>query len=170
MMKATPKGFTLVEVLIVVVILGIIAAIALPQFSTASADARSSMLRDDLRVMRTQIMVFKGQHISVSPGYPDGDESETPTEAAFLAHITLASKSNCETAAPGTPGYPYGPYMREMPENPINGKRTVQVIPDNGTLPTSPDDSHGWIYQPFTLIFRADSTGTDTASQSYFDY
>ena len=170
MTRAVPKGFTLVELIIVVVILGILAAITLPQFSNASANARASMLQDDLRVMRTQIMVFKGQHASVSPGYPGGDETATPTEEALIAHLTQASKSTCETAPPGTPDYPYGPYMREMPENPVNGKTAVHVIPDNGTFPTSADDSHGWIYQPSTLIFRADSTGTDEAGRSYFDY
>ncbi|MHC4286068.1 MAG: type IV pilin protein [Planctomycetota bacterium] len=42
-MKAE-KGFTLVEILIVVVILGILAAIVIPQFTSASVDAKESLL------------------------------------------------------------------------------------------------------------------------------
>ena len=120
-------GFTLVEILIVVVILGIIAAIALPRFSNAATRARASMLSDDLRVIRTQLTVFKAQHRDVAPGYPDGDTSEQPTQAAFIAHMTQSSNPEGETASPGTAGYDYGPYLREVPVNPLNSKSTVQI-------------------------------------------
>ena len=53
------RAFTLVEILIVVVILGILAAIVLPKFSNASAIARASMLADDLRVIRMQVQVYR---------------------------------------------------------------------------------------------------------------
>ena len=82
------KAFTLVEILIVVIILGILAAIVIPQFSNATQNARASMLADNLRIMRTQVMVFKAQHNSVSPGYPGGDSSQPPTQTDFVAHQT----------------------------------------------------------------------------------
>jgi general secretion pathway protein G len=170
MRRIEEHGFTLVEILIVVIILGILAAIVIPQFSNATASARASMLGDDLRLMRTQVMVFKGQHNSISPGYPGGDASKPPTEAAFGDHITLASNATCETAAPGTSGYPYGPYMSQMPENPINGKRSVQVLGDAATFPSSPGNVYGWIYQPSTLLFRSDAIGSDETGRPYFDY
>src|SRR5882672_2512291 len=62
------KGFTLVEILIVVVILGIMATIVIPQFSNASHEARENSLKDDLRYLRTQVAVFKAQHRDVAPG------------------------------------------------------------------------------------------------------
>ena len=45
-------GFTLVEILIVVIILGILAAIVIPQFTNASQDARESSLLSQLQTLR----------------------------------------------------------------------------------------------------------------------
>lgn len=163
-------AFTLVEILIVVIILAIIAAIVIPRFSNVSASARASMMADDLRVMRCQLNVFKAQHRGVSAGYPNCDTSQAPTEAAFVAHITMVSNENGQTAAIGTPGYEYGPYMREVPPNPLNGKCTVEVIADDANMPSAGDDSHGWIYQPSTLTFLADSAGADEYGQAYINY
>ena len=42
------RGFTLVEILIVVIILGILAAIVIPQFTSASSDARNSSVASTL--------------------------------------------------------------------------------------------------------------------------
>src|SRR5579864_7959116 len=71
-------GFTLIEIMIVVIILGILAAIAIPQFSSASGEARLSTMRDILRFMRSQITVYKAQHQDVPPGYPNGNITATP--------------------------------------------------------------------------------------------
>jgi len=164
------KAFTLVEILIVVLILGILAAIVLPRFSNASAVARASMLADDLRIIRMQLVVYKSQHIDVPASYPDGDPTAAPTEQAFISQMTQASNIYGETAAPGTAGYDYGPYLREVPENPVNGKNTVQIIPDGQPFPAAGDDSHAWIYKPSTMEFKADSPGADEDGEAYFDY
>ena len=55
------KAFTLVEILIVVVILGILAAIVIPRFSDASHQARESALKDNVRFLRSQIQLYKAQ-------------------------------------------------------------------------------------------------------------
>ena len=163
-------GFTLVEILIVVVILGILAVIVLPEFSNASATTRAVMLRDDLRLMRSQLVVFKAQHRGVSAGYPNGDTSQAPSELVLAAHVTQSSNDAGQTAALGTPGYRYGPYIREMPENPINGKRTVLMVADGAQFPDTPQDQYGWVYQPSTLTFKADSAGADEDGTAFFEY
>ncbi|MFA6133716.1 MAG: type II secretion system protein [Phycisphaerae bacterium] len=162
-------AFTLVEILIVVLILGILAAIVLPKVSNAAATARASMLADDLRTFRTQLAVFKGQH-NVAAGYPGCDPAVAPTEAALVLQMISASKGNGECAAAGTAGYPYGPYLREIPANPVNGKKTVEIIPDGGSLPGAADDSHGWVYQPSIDRLKADSQGSDNAGVAFFSY
>lgn len=164
------QAFTLVEVLIVVVILAIVAAVALPKFSNVGSTARASMLADDLRLMRAQLVVFKAQHRGVAAGYPDCDPAQQPTEAALQEHMTLASNASGETAPLGTPGYRYGPYMREIPPNPFNDKTTVEIVPDGQALPAAGDDSHGWIYQPSTLTLLSDTPGADEHGRSFYEY
>lgn len=60
--------------------------------------------------------------------------------------------------------------MRRIPENPINEKNTVKIIANNEAFPDDGDNSYGWIYQPATLLFKADSPGTDDNGKAYFDY
>jgi prepilin-type N-terminal cleavage/methylation domain-containing protein len=165
-----PKGFTLVEILIVVIILGILAVMIIPQFSSATQSARASMLMDNLRVMRTQLEVFKAQHQGVPAGFPGGDSTQTPTEAVMLDQITRSSTPAGATAAINTPGYPYGPYMREMPANPINEKSSVRVLQASDVFPNGPADQYGWIYQPSTMMFKSDCLGKDHNGVPYFDY
>src|SRR5215211_7879611 len=60
-------GFTLVEILIVVIILGILAAIVIPQFTSASQDARKNSLTSQLQTLRSQIELYKLQHLDQLP-------------------------------------------------------------------------------------------------------
>lgn len=53
------RAFTLIEILIVVVILGILAAIVIPQFSEASDDAAESSVKSTLQTVRAQLELFK---------------------------------------------------------------------------------------------------------------
>ena len=161
-------AFTLVEILIVVLILGILAAIVVPQFSNATTIARASMVADDLRIFRTQLMVYKAQHNGLSLGYPN--VGGVPSDAIVIAQFTQASNAAATTAAPGTAGFPFGPYLREVPPNPLNGKNSILVLADGAPFPATGKDATGWVYQPSTDTFRADSPGKDDTGKNYFDY
>jgi general secretion pathway protein G len=57
-MRRTGKheaGFTLMELIIVMTIISILAALAVPRFTAAIKSAREAVLREDLRVLRTAI-------------------------------------------------------------------------------------------------------------------
>jgi len=55
------KGFTLVEILIVVVILGILAAIVVPQFAQATDDARLGNVRSQVQTLENQIELYRAR-------------------------------------------------------------------------------------------------------------
>src|SRR5436305_15131288 len=87
--NARRAGFTLIEILIVVAILGVLAAIVMPELSSASRQAREGVLKDDLRFMREQITRYMIQHNDVAPGYPaGGNATVTPDESSFIDQMT----------------------------------------------------------------------------------
>ena len=164
------RAFTLVEILIVVVLLGILALVIIPMVSQGAISARESALECDLHMLRRYTLIYKGQHMEVAPGYPNGDKTQAPTEQAFHDQITMATNTAGATAAVGTPGYPRGPYLMKLPVNPLNHKDTVQVLGDGDSFPANADDSHGWIYKPATQEVRGDCTGTGDNGTRYYDY
>lgn len=68
MRRRASKAFTLVEILIVVVILGILAAIVVPQFTSASQEAQASNVASQLQTVRNQIELYRVRH---NGAYPD---------------------------------------------------------------------------------------------------
>ena len=164
----SPQGFTLVELLIVVVILGVLASIVVPEVSSSQDAARANMLAADLRATRTQTWLFKWQHRGVAPGYPDLDISKAPTSGAFVDHMTKATTSGGIVAPPGTVGFPYGPYLTRIPPNPVNGKSTVEIVGSSQAL--TADDSHGWLFKPSTMQFKPDCTGSDQRGKAFIDF
>src|ERR1044072_2125561 len=107
------SAFTLIEVLIVVVIMAILAATIIPQFTDSTKDAKSSTVKFNLHTLRSQIELYRTQHIGINP-------------AATLVELTVSTDAN--RAQGSGANYPYGPYIREVPVNPFNNKNTVTVI------------------------------------------
>lgn len=164
------KAFTLVEILVVVVLLGVLAAIVIPAFANSTTSAKDSALAVDMQLLRRVILVYKSQHLEVGPGYPNGDTTQAPTEQAFIDQTTMASNMNGQTAAIGTPGFNRGAYLMKIPVNPFNQKDTVEMLADGQAFPANADGSHGWIYKAATSEIRTDNTGTNPNGKLYYDY
>jgi len=110
------SGFTLVEILIVVVILGILAAIVIPQFSQASTDAKLSSLQSNLQTIRSQIALYKIQHNDTIPAVADfATKMTTATDMAGVAWVQGTST-----------GTKCGPYLQiGVPNNPFTGANVI---------------------------------------------
>jgi type II secretory pathway pseudopilin PulG len=163
------RAFTVVEILIVVVALGILGMVVIPQFTRASQQSKQNQLKDVIQYLRTQVAVFKAQHQDIPPGYPQGNPMLSPTPDDFTGQMTHSSDVNCNFSTPGGQTYPYGPYLAAMPTNPVNGKSTVEVIGNNQGIPVA-DGSTGWIYKPQTQEVIANVVGKDDSGASYATY
>ena len=75
MRRSFRRGFTLVELVVVIMILGILATVAVPRFLDISNDASEGALKQSLAVMRDAIEVYTAQNNGQLPG--DADDLDT---------------------------------------------------------------------------------------------
>jgi len=127
------SAFTLVEVLIVVVIMAVLAATIIPQFSDSSKDAKVSSLKFNLNTLRSQIQTYKSQHDGAVPG---NDMLELISETDVDGTIGA--------------GNPYGPYVNDIPVNPFTNDNTVTEITNSPAEAGDVTGTGGWLYNTTT--------------------
>lgn len=132
-LSAVKRGFTLVEILIVVIILGILAAIVIPQFTNASTEARQSNVRSQLQTLRSQIELYKLQHKDVPPAL------DTTGWSVFTSYTDIDGATNATRDEAN--GFIYGPYYQTAPINPLSNSSTVA---------DAAGDDVGWVYDVAT--------------------
>ncbi|MHC4170201.1 MAG: type II secretion system protein [Planctomycetota bacterium] len=164
------NAFTLVELIIVVAILGIMAAIVLPTFRGNVAQARESASKTSLGMIRAQIELYKLEHDGVMPGYADGNPVATALlELQFTATTTVTGAVSPSTV-PADP-YLYGPYMKKTPQNPYNKLSTIIYVAEATAFSAAADGtSSGWLYKKETGEIALNCTGTDSEGVAYVDY
>lgn len=126
MRMTVQRGFTLVEILIVVVILGILVSIVVPQYANATQDAQQRATYDQLLKIRRAVDVY---YVRNNNRYPT---------------VTAGAGTWGEIVLPGSV------YLRETPKNQwVGGVNATRIV-----LGTAPDagftDEYGWIFDPAT--------------------
>lgn len=129
------QGFTLVEILVVVIILGIIASVVIAQFSTSGADARRSSVAGQLQTTRQILQVYRADHSDIFP------DLVADQWAPMLGTTDIFGILN--------PTGAYGPYLPKIPRNPLNNN--TNVVADIG----SADINTGWVYEKTTGTLTA---------------
>jgi type II secretory pathway pseudopilin PulG len=156
------------EVFIVVVIVGVLAAIAVPKLTNAATMSAEAKMREDLRFLRTQISVYTTHHKGVAPGYPGGDRGAAPTEALFGEQLMKITDEAGNPSAVRSAVFKWGPYVQAIPENPVSGKKGVTILrPEE---PLVADGMTAWLYQPSTGILKPNVSGTDSEGHLFSDY
>jgi general secretion pathway protein G len=140
------SGFTFIEILIVLVLLGIVGVTFVPQLTAASNDARREAVEQGLAMMRRQIKSYHNHHQQ----YP---AHGTNSKKRFLSHLTEKTNHAGDVNAAGR----FGPYViGGVPVNAYTQQNSVLVVP--GELRAhqfAGHGDHGWAYSSTTGEFRA---------------
>lgn len=145
MTSNTHRAFTLIEILIVVIVLGLLAAIVVPQFANTTSESIVASTQSTLSTVRAQIELFKLQH---SDHYPQIAES---TDGLVAWNVMLIKTDSTTFTATSTPvaGGNCGPYFHKPPLNALSN--SYGVVLSTTITPTS----QGWSWDENTGLLRA---------------
>jgi len=140
MVNRRDKGFTLIEMLIVIVVIAILALIVIPRLLGAGRKAKEATLRGDLHQLRNSIQQF------------EADCGDYPLALADLMTVPAAGSDGGTGIALDVVGW-QGPYLR---------------TPD-GNLPKDPftDSGTTWSYTASTGSVASGSTLTAINGEAY---
>ena len=153
-------GFTLVEILIVVVILGILAAIVIPQFTSASQEAIKGALASQLQTISSQVELYRVRNAG-----------QLPNNAAEANPVGVS------TSEDGWGVLVAGEYLKERPYNSFSGSASLNVGAETdqfaaGSKPASTDG--GWIFCDNTVpadegvVFAVGFDGTNLSTEANY--
>ena len=130
--KCKSKGFTLIELMIVVAIIGILAAVAIPKFADLVTKSKEASIKGSLGAIRSAISIYYGD---TEGDYPMNAVSGLVTESKYLPTSASGTQSLGSINIPkntGNPGHAFGSVI------------AAQVQTGNGTSPTT--DSSAMYY------------------------
>ena len=147
-------GFSLLELLVVLAVVGVVAAVGAPRLSRGSASACDSALKRDLHVLRKAIDLYAVEH----GGRP-------PSAATFRDQLRRYTDAAGNVSKTRVAPYIYGRYLRSVPAvaaGPSRGSSKVAAAGGPGV---------GWIYDEATGEVRVNASDeTDAAGFRYADY
>jgi prepilin-type N-terminal cleavage/methylation domain-containing protein len=149
-MKTKESGFTLIELMIVVAIIGILAAVALPKFAASIERSREAATRGNLNTMRSSISMYYGDYEGVYPAYLN-TQVEYPFSKYISDHIPPVKATHSGIGI-GTAESPSGDEVLYTEDEEVTATGT------------------GWRYSAATGHVYVNSTATDSKGLAYSTY
>ena len=120
--RLNQKGFTLVELMVVIAILGVLAAIAIPKFGDATATANTAKIQADLRTMDAAIVMYQAQQGKD----PEGSDVKVLKDAGLLVETPTPPSGKCFLGGATAVAVPASAYTLET----VNG--TMRAVCKTG--------------------------------------
>jgi general secretion pathway protein G len=128
------RGFSLVELVIVIIIIGIIAAIAVPRFSAATTNANDKQVKASLAILQNAVDLYQAEHTGTTTTKWNLGVAGSPTSVTAAKGLLKQTES---TGALGDlSGNEFGPYVRSLPANLNKGEVFVGIEIDDGSTQT----------------------------------
>ncbi|MHC5113198.1 MAG: prepilin-type N-terminal cleavage/methylation domain-containing protein [Planctomycetota bacterium] len=126
------RAFSLIELVIVIIIMGVISAIAIPRMMRGAEGADITGLQADLAVLRNAIEMYRYEHQAF------------PVLATFETQLTTVTQAD---GSAWTTGPKYGPYLIKVPPLKTgNNKDETAVAAPAAVPPAGEVASAGWLY------------------------
>jgi prepilin-type N-terminal cleavage/methylation domain-containing protein len=145
-LSAKSPGFTLVELVVVVLILGVLATVAAPRFVDKSKVATENGFRHSLTVVRDAIAAYAAHNGGALP-------AQDKEESTFKKELR--------------------PYLRRFPQNPYgdaDNARVIKIYGDGAPLATKVSGAGGWLFDCQSGEFIANSVAVSSEVVKFFEY
>jgi len=146
------QGFTLIELMIVVAIIGILAALALPKFASLVEKSREAATKGSINSLMSAISIYYGDREGVYPEYMD-----TGTTYMFSRYMDVIPPVKATHSGIDSNGTLSGPSGTNM----VQGPTVAELITAS---------SRGWLYNSTTGHIYVNSSTTDSKGSAYSTY